>query len=372
MKIVLTGSFDPWTRSIATVHRYVRWGQKLGHKFAVYGQASPELPELPATLDVSDADLVVFIIQVPHDIPGMPGLARMIDRVPRKKRIVLDLWGRFNETVRVDHDFNHLEKFDGHPDWEWKQAMTALAGTILQPTLKPKRADVGSFLFHGFDPEEVDNPYGGAKEAAAAWLAPNRGARPYGVVYVGSNWQRWSQMKALLEGYRKSAERIGQFCLAGWDWAERPAWAREMGIAGVDTDSELLADLRVEVRMGIRFDRVVPLLAQGRFAPVLHRPLFNELGLVTNRTFETFQADCVPVLLQPRDFVESIYGPAALRLVPGKNVGEHLENLLDDPLGTWEAVHETRAHLAQHHSITGRISQLEELASTAEPIVAVS
>lgn len=372
MKIVLVGAHDAWTRSTATVHRYVAWGRKLGHQIAVYGQPNPELPQLPATLDTSDADLVVFLVQVPHDIPGMPGIARMMDRIPREKRIVLDLWGRFNETVRIDHDFNHLEKFDGHPDWEWKQAMTALGGTILQPTLKPRRADVGSFLFHGFDPEAVDKPYDSAKEAAEAWLAGDRGARPYGVVYVGSNWQRWSQVKAFLEGYRRSAERVGQMCLAGWDWAERPGWARDMGIAGVDTDPDLLADLRVEVRMGIRFDRVVPLLGQGLFAPVIHRPLFKELGLVTNRTFETFEADCVPVLMLDRNFVEVIYGPAALRLVPGEDVGAHLESLLDDPEGAWEAVLETRAYLAQHHSIDGRLRRLEELASADVPAKAAS
>jgi hypothetical protein len=371
MKILFVGAFDPWTRSVATLNRYVKWCRKLGHQIAVHGAPNPELPDVPTSLETTDADLVLFILQVPHDIPDMPGLARLMDRLPRDKRIVLDLWGRFNDTIRVDHDFNHLEKFDGHPEWEWKQAISALGDTVMQPTLVPRRDDVGQFLFHGFDPDAVAKHYSSPKEAAEAWLAANnRGARPYGVVYVGSNWQRWTQVRAFLEGYAPSAERIGQVCLAGWDWAERPGWAVEMGIAGVDTDAELLADLRAEVRMGLRFDRVVPLLGQGRFAPVIHRPLFRELGLVTNRTFETFEADTVPVLMLPGDFVEAIYGPAALRLVPGDDIAAHLEMLLEDPVATWEAVLETRSHLARHHAIAQRLAELEAIASTKSVISA--
>ena len=53
----------------------------------------------------------------------MPHLARVLDGIPREKRVVVDLWGRFNDTIRVDHDFNHLEKLDGHPGWEWEDAI---------------------------------------------------------------------------------------------------------------------------------------------------------------------------------------------------------------------------------------------------------
>ena len=86
------------------------------------------------------------------DFPEMPYLARVLDGIPREKRLVVDLWGRFNDTIRVDHDFNHLEKLDGHAGWEWEDAIGAVAGTILQPTLAPQRSDVRPFLFHGYRP----------------------------------------------------------------------------------------------------------------------------------------------------------------------------------------------------------------------------
>jgi hypothetical protein len=363
LKIVIAGSVDPWTRSVATVDRYIATGRRLGHDVSLYGKRNAEFPDVPTTLDTDDADLVIFVVQIPRDIPDMPGLAQLMDRLPRQKRLVVDLWGRFNDTVRIDHDFNHLEKFDGHPSWEWMQALPAL-GRVVQPTLQPRRNDAGTFLFHGFDPTQISRTYATAEDAAQAWRSADRSTRPYGVIYVGSNWQRWSQVRPFLEAYRPAAEKIGQICLAGWDWSERPAWAAEIGLAGVDTDPDLLADLRVEVRMGVRFDRVVALLGQGRFSPVFHRPLFKELGLVTNRTFETFLADTIPVLMLPEPFVEQIYGPAALPLVPRTDIASHLAAIVEDPVPAWHAVLETRKHLASRHSIERRFTELEAFLST--------
>ncbi len=372
MKILFVASVDPWTRSVATIHSYVAQGRKFGHDVAVYGHSNSWLTRLKYSTDIENFDLVVFLIQVPSDFPEMPGLARIMDRVPRHRRVVVDLWGRFNDTVRLEHDFNHLEKFDGHPAWEWTESIEALSSTILQPTLNPRRKDVRSFLFHGFDAEAVARPFASAQEAAAAWRSADRVTKPYGLVYVGSNWQRWAQVRRFLEDYRHVRERVGQFCLAGWDWNQRPHWAIELGIQGVDTDPELLADLRVEIRQAIRFDQIVDLLGQGRFAPVFHRPLFRELDFVTNRTFETFLADSVPVLMLPTPFVESIYGPAALKLVPDENLAAHLEDVVADPEVYWDAVLKTRAHLAEHHSFEKRFKQLEALKSLPVQSLAAS
>ena len=105
-------------------------------------------------------------------------------------------------------------------------------------------------------------------------------------------------------------------------------------------------------------------LGQARFAPVFHRPLFRHLGFVTNRTFETFYADTVPVLMLPREFVAAIYGEAALALVPGESVAAHLEDALRQPEVYWDAVLQTRAHLAASHSYAQRF---QELATSPAP-----
>ena len=356
MKLLLVNAVDPWTRSVSTVHGYVAAGRVLGHDIAIYGEPHPELPSLPFTTDLRGVDAALFVIQVPTDFPDMPHLARVLDGLPRERRLVVDLWGRCNDTIRLEHDFNHLEKLDGHLGWEWEDALRAVSDTILQPTLAPIRPQIGSFLLHGYDPGSVARPHKTAREAAAAWRE-----KPYGMMYVGSNWQRWTQVRGFLERYAPVRSKIGPACLVGWDWGERPDWAVYNAIMGVDTDPAFLAELDVEIRHGVRFDTVVALLGQARFAPVFHRPLFRHLGYVTNRTFETFYADAVPVLMLPREFVASVYGSAALALVPGDDVAAHLTDVMNRTEVYWEAVLQTRSHLGRHHSYAKRFEELQVL-----------
>jgi hypothetical protein len=106
---------------------------------------------------------------------------------------------------------------------------------------------------------------------------------------------------------------------------------------------------------------VTGLLGQARFAPVFHRPLFRELGYVTIRTFDTFYGDTLPILMLPRDFVTAIYGPAAATLVPGDDVGTFMKDALRRPEVYWDAVLQTRAHLARHHSYERRFQELAAL-----------
>ncbi|MFZ1104540.1 MAG: hypothetical protein WAN86_17105 [Hyphomicrobiaceae bacterium] len=366
MKILLVTSVNPWTRSVSTIQKWAQTGRRLGHEVAVYGDPIPQLPSLPCTRDLNGVDIALLVLQVAWDLPEMPGLAHLLDGIPREKRMVVDLWGRFNDTIRVEHDFNHLEKLDEHQGWEWVDAMQAFSETVLQPTLAPLRSDVQSFLFHGYDPTSVARPYESSREAAAAWRAAGKSEKPYGAMYIGSNWQRWDQIKKFLEDYEPARARIGRACLIGWDWEKRPDFAVEKGLKGIETDPALLARLDVEVHQGVRFDEVTRLLGKARFAPVFHRPLFRHLGLVTVRTFETFHADSLPVLMLPHDFVAAIYGKAALKLVPGDDLAAHLADAMESPQAYWDAVLKTRGHLARHHSVAQRLRELDALARGAD------
>jgi hypothetical protein len=359
LKILLVLAVDPWTRSVATVHHWLAAGRAAGHDIAVFGEPNPELPDLKYTLDLAGTDVAVFAVQLPGDFPDMPHLARLLDGVPREKRVVADLWAKYNNTTFIEHDFNHLEKFDTHLGWEWLDAIGSVAGKIVQPTLAPLKQEVGSFLFHGFNPDAVVKPHKSARDAASAWSK-----KPYGVMYVGSNWQRWTQMSAFLESYGKARAEIGRACLVGWDWAKRPDWAVQNGIMGIDADPALLERLHIEVRNGVRFDAIPALLGEAKFAPVLHRPLFRHLGFVTNRSFETFHADTIPLLMLPKDFVQAVYGEAALALVPGDDPAGLMLDALKRPEHYWDAVLQTRAHLAKHHSYARRLEELAALAKT--------
>jgi hypothetical protein len=254
----------------------------------------------------------------------------------------------------VEDDFNHMEKMDNHMGWEWIDGFSAVAKTILQPTLKPVRNDVLPFLFHAFDPTAIERPYKSVEEAARNWAS----AKPYGMVYVGNNWQRWSQMRSLLKAMEPIRQSIGSICLVGWAWDYRPEWAGELGIRGIDTDAKFLQEMGVEIRGNISFDRVISTVSEGRFCPVIHRPLYNRLGIVTNRTFETFCSDTIPLLMLPMDMVDSIYGPAARVLTINDDVIGQIHDIERRPEVYWDAILKTRAYLAEHHSFRQRFEEL--------------
>jgi hypothetical protein len=295
---------------------------------------------------------------MPSDFPDLPYLANLLDGIPRSRRVIIDCSGRYNETVRIEHDFNHLEKMDGHQGWEWIEAFQSVADRVLQPTLAPRRDDVGSFLFHGFDPAAVVRAFRTGAEAAQHW---SRGAQRYGIAYVGHNWQRWSQVRRLLEAVATTSPSPGPVTLVGADWKQRPDWAVQLGIKGVDVDPDLLQRLGVEVCDGIPFTEVRQFLSNARFSPIFHRPLFNALRLVTNRTFETFLADTLPLVMLPEDLAEAICGPDVRPLVPDDDIGGRLADMMDNPEPYWEAALRVRHYLAEHHSYRQRMRELAAL-----------
>jgi hypothetical protein len=357
MRLLFATELTRYARSTYTLTKYVEVGRALGHEIALFGERSGDVPSLPYSLDVEKFDFTIFVIHVPSDFPDLPYLAQLLDRMPKDRRVIIDCLGRYNETIRVEHDFNHLEKLDGHQGWEWVEGFQAVASRILQPTLKPLRTDVQPFLFHGFDPAAVTRSYATAAEAARAWTGNGTG-KPYGLAYVGNNWQRWTQVRKLLEGIEALNGSLGRVALVGWDWARRPEWAIQLGLEAVNVDPELFGRLDVETREAIPFSEVSGFLGQAKFSPVFHRPLFQKLGFVTNRTFETFCADTIPILMLTEGTVRDIYGEEALPLAPGEQIRERLLDIIRSPEPYWDAVLKTRAHLAEHHSYQRRFEEL--------------
>jgi hypothetical protein len=361
VKLLLVSKLDRYARAVNTIAKYVQTAKTLGHEVAVFGERSTDIPHVEYSLDVGSFDYAIFVVYETGDFPDLPYLARLLDGMPKAQRVIVDCCGRFNATIRVDHDFNHLEKLDGHQGWEWIEGFETISDTILQPTLRPLRADVRPFLFHAYDPDSVAKPYSSASEAAEAWSTDPNGVRSCGIVYVGHNWQRWSQLKPFLEELEPVTSDVGSVRLTGWDWAERPHWAIELGLEGVNVETDLLERLEVETQPAIPFDQVVDQLGRADFSVVFHRPLFNHLGLVTNRTFEAFAADSIPILMLPSDLIESVYGPQALVLAPRNGVAAYVSAVKGDPEPYWDAVLETRRRLAEHHSFERRFAELLEI-----------
>ena len=307
-------------------------------------------------------DLALFVVQVPSDFPDMPHLARLLDGIPRERRVVVDLWGRFNDTIRLEHDFNHLEKLDGHLGWEWEEAIRR--GLRHDPPADACSAAPGRPLI----PVPRLRSWLGrqAVQTRPARLRP-RGARraaekPYGVMYVGSNWQRWEQVRRFLEQIRPGARaRSGGRVWSAGIGASGPTGPCRRGSWGSTPTRPCSPNSASRFATASASTRWSACSDKARFAPVFHRPLFRHLGLVTNRTFETFYADTLPVLMLPRDLVAAVYGAAALALVPGDDVAAHLTDALRRPEPYWDAVLQTRSHLARHHSYAQRFQELEAL-----------
>jgi len=358
MRLLIVSKLDRFARAVNSITNYVQVGKALGHEAALFGEQSSEFPSVPHSLEVKKFDFAIFVIYESWDFPDMPYLAQLLDGIPKERRVIIDCCGRYNETIRIEHDFNHLEKMDGHQGWEWIEGFQAVSDKILQPTLTPLRTDVRPFLFHGFDPRAIARSYRSSAEAARAWSGTLDGAKPYGVVYVGNNWQRWTQMRPFLEAIEPLKNDLGPICIAGWDWDQWPDWAIQLGVQGADVDPVLLQRVGVETKNAIPFDEVINFLGGAHFTPIFHRPLFNHLGLVTNRTFETFCADTIPLLMLPERQVEAIYGADALVLVPGDNIAGRVGDMVRRPEVYWNAVLKTRAHLAEHHSYQQRFQQL--------------
>lgn len=361
MKVLMVSRLERSARAVNTITKYVQTASALGHEVAIFAERSSEFPSLPYSLDVGHFDFAVFVVYETADFPDLPYLARVLDGMPKERRVIIDCTGRFNDTIRIEHDYNHLEKLDGHQGWEWVEGFQAVSDKILQPTRTPRRADARSFLFFGYDPAATTKAYTSAGEAAAAWASTNGAGREYGLAYVGNNWQRWTQMKELLEAIEPLKDRVGPIAFRGWAWDERPSWAAEHGFGGLDLDPALLQRLGVGVGSPISFDEVVEFQGKARFCPVIHRPLFNELGFVTNRTFETFSSDTLPILLFPETIVESVLGKDALPLAAGNDVRGKVEDILRRPKFYWDAVLKTRAHLAAHHSYERRFKELQAI-----------
>lgn len=358
MRLLFVSRLDRSSRAVGAITTYAAMGKRQGHEVAVFGEPRSEFPLVPHSLEAKKFDFAIFVIYESWDFPDLPHLANVLDGVPRERRVIIDCTGRYNETITAEHDSNHLERLDGHQGWEWIEGFQAVANKILQPTLTPLRHDVLPFLFFGYDGSAVAHPQSSPRAAAEAWSGGTGNRKPYGVIYVGHNWYRWSQMRHLLEALEPLRDRVSPICLKGWAWDQRPDWAVEHGFAGVDVDPGLLRRLGVETGEAIPFEEVIGFQGQARFCPIFHRPLFNHLGLVTNRTFETFCSDTIPLLMLPDDLVQAIYGPDALPLVPAADVVGWLEDMMQRPEVYWDAVLKTRAHLAAHHSYEHRFQKL--------------
>jgi hypothetical protein len=331
--------------SAQDMYHYVRTAKSLGHEVALYGAPGGNSP-FDYSLDIDSADAVIFIFEWTTDLQYGDKLdyLRLATRVPRHRRIVIDCDCKYNDAIDTVGDHNHP---DAEASRRWIEICDSLSDKICQPTLHPLRPNVRPFFFHGYDP---------------AWEVPlNFGAKEYGMSYVGNNWFRWRPMKRVLEALAPIREQVGRIALIGHGWGEAPApWVNPTLVEDAYfTDPAYLRRLGIEVLPPVRFDQVINGMSMGIFSPVILRPLFDRLRLVTCRTFETPAANTIPLFVQDPAYVVEIYGEAAVELTMlEEHPQDRILDLLRRPEHYAEMVRNIRRHLAEKHSYTARLCEM--------------
>src|ERR1044071_6937119 len=104
-------------------------------------------------------------------------------------------------------------------------------------------------------------------------------------------------------------------------------------------------------------------MSRGLFSPVIYRPLFDHLNLVTCRTFETPAANTIPLFCQDEQFVSDVYGPAGLELIlpAGKSAPGKIIDLFERRQHYLEVVRELRDVLNTRYPYAARITELLEI-----------
>jgi len=330
--------------SAQDIFNYARVARAMGHEVVLYGRADGGIP-FERSLDVRSADAAIFIFEYSTYVESLDA-ARLVAAIPRERRVVIDCDGGYNEAIRVAGDVNHPH---AEASARWIEVCDSLSDKVLQPTLHPQRLNVGSFFFHAYNPD---------------WEVPlDPAGKRYGMCYVGNNWYRWRALRRVLEAIEPVREAVGRVALVGHGWGSPPPWSSPTLIEDAySSDPDYLRRLEVEARGPVPFDRVIECMGLGVFMPVIYRPLFDHLRLVTCRTFETPAANTIPLFCQKPEFVAEVYGEPGLELVlPEEVPHEKIAHVLERPEHYAGIVAEIRRHLAREHSYERQLQRLIEI-----------
>ena len=128
------------------------------------------------------------------------------------------------------------------------------------------------------------------------------------------------------------------------------------------TNRPYLEKLGVEILPPIPFGQVVTWMSKATFNPVISRPTFNRLQLVTPRFFETPAASTIPLFGLDDAYVAEIYGERALELVlPAERPEDKILDMQRRPDYYAGIVRAIRQHLAEKHSQAARLKELVEI-----------
>ena len=183
------------------------------------------------------------------------------------------------------------------------------------------------------------------------------------MVYVGHSKFRWRPMQSILQAIEPVRAQLGRIALVGHGWAALPAWAAAMHLENAYySDCDYLRKLKIEILKPIPFEAVIDWMSTATFNPVITRPTFEALRIVTPRFFETPAANTFPIFGLDAEYVSEIYGPAGKELVvSSERGGSTLLNMIENPHCYIELIEDIRHHLAGHHTQLIRLAELIEI-----------
>jgi glycosyltransferase involved in cell wall biosynthesis len=330
--------------SMLDLRGYTRAAQAMGHDVTVYGPPGHAFG-LNYSQDLAGADALVFVVEWTTALQFGDRLdwARLLSAVPRRRRVVIDCDGGYNDPIEVAGDYNHRTAESSR---RWVDFCDSLSDKICQPTLRPRRANVRPFLFHIYDP---------------TWEAPlDFAAKEFSMIYVGHTKFRWHGMSQVLHALEAVREQVGKVALVGEGWDRPPEWTEWLEIKNdYRVDRDYLRKLRVEALPPVPYPKVIATMSRAVFNPVVYRPLFELLGMVTCRTFETPAAGTIPLFLLDPRYVRETYGDAAAELVLGGNrPQEKILDVLARPRHYAGIVGRIREDFGRQHSPEARLREL--------------
>jgi glycosyltransferase involved in cell wall biosynthesis len=333
--------------SMLDLRGYARAARAMGHEVAVYGPPNPKFA-LDYSQDLTGADAIVFVFEWTTWLQFGDRLdwVRLLAAVPRRHRVVIDCDGGYNDPILFAGDYNHRTEESSR---QWIEFCDSLSDKICQPTLRPRRANVRPFLFHIYDP---------------TWESPlDFAAKDFGMIYVGHTKFRWHGMSRVLRALEPVRDRVGRAALVGDGWdtvPEGPEWEEVKDNYYVDLD--YLKKLRVEALPSVPYPQVISTMSRAVFNPVVYRPLFECLGMVTCRTFETPAAGTIPLFALDPQYVREIYGdPVAVMVLGGERPHEKILDVLARPEHYAEIVQGIRQEFGRRHSPEARLRELIEI-----------
>jgi len=170
-------------------------------------------------------------------------------------------------------------------------------------------------------------------------------------------------MKRVLQALEPVRKQVGRVGLAGHGWGTAPPWANSSIIADAYySDGQYLRQLNIDVDPPILFGDVIQHMSRGVFHPVIYRPLFNHLKLVTCRTFETPAANTIPLFGLEESYVQELYGERATELVlPECGAESKILDVMRRPEHYAGIVCEIRRRLSAEYSYAASLRRLIEI-----------